>query len=108
MLSKFQEKTEVKPMNHGSVVIGKSLLCTQQKWLHTGNPQTKTWDEAQGSLYSEKQWLFVTVIGYNIRIFLNIRELTSVYIIPVLRNNLSFTCDFQKHMQEGALTSLAE
>lgn len=42
--------------------------------------------------------LFFTVIGYNIRIFVNDRELVSGYLISTLIN--SFACGFQGLKQE--------
>ena len=44
-------------------------------------------------------WLF-TVIGCNIRILLNDRELISGYLIPILEKSSSFADDFQWHKQE--------
>ena len=43
--------------------------------------------------------MFFTVIGYNIRVFLNDRELVSGSLIPTLGNSLSFACAFQRHKQ---------
>ena len=40
------------------------------------------------------------MLGYNIRIFLNDRELVSGYLISTLGNSLSFAYDFQRHKQE--------
>ena len=55
----------------------------------------------ENSLQSEKAvTFFFTVIGYNIRIFLNYRELVSGYITLSLGTSLSFAYDFQRHKQE--------
>ena len=62
--------------------------------------QSKTWNEAQRYIVIKwltivgTQCLFFTVVGYNIRIFLNERELVSGYLIPILGNYLSFVYDF--------------
>ena len=44
--------------------------------------------------------LFHTVVGYNIGIFLNNRELVSSYFLSILGKSLSFVYDFQRHKQE--------
>ena len=54
-----------------------------------------------------RQCLFFTVIGYNIRIFLNERKLVSGYFIAILGNSLSFAYDFQRHKQEVTQVKLA-
>ena len=80
-------------------------MCTNQKdSLQAGHPQTKTW---VSEVYCYKaadivwrQCLFLTVIGYNIRIFLSERELVSGCFISIFRNYLIFAYDFQKHKQE--------
>ena len=54
-----------------------------------------------------KQWLLFTVVGYNIRVFLNDKELISGYLIPTLGNSLSFAYYFQKHKQEMTQVKLA-
>lgn len=40
------------------------------------------------------------MIGYNIRIFLNDRELISDYFISFLGNNLNLAYDFERHKEE--------
>ena len=50
-------------------------------------------------LYSEKA-MTVTVIGYNITVSLNDRELVSGYVLSALGNSLSFAYDFHRHKQE--------
>ena len=49
--------------------------------------------------------LFFTVIGYNIRLFLNDRELVSGYLIKILAKSLSSAHDFQRHKQEVTKSS---
>ena len=44
-------------------------------------------------LYSEKA-MTVTVIGYNITVSLNDRELVSGYVLSTLGNSLSFASNF--------------
>ena len=47
------------------------------------------------------------MLGYNIRIFLNDRELVSGYLISTSGNGLSFAYDFQRHKQEMTQVKLA-
>ena len=55
----------------------------------------------------KKKWLFSPVIVYNIRIFLNDRELASGYLISSLGKGLSFAYDFQQHKSEMTQVKLA-
>ena len=79
----------------------------QKDSIRTGSFQTKTWNEAQGYIAMKQLaqweggdcWLF-TVISYDIRIFLNDREVVSGYCMSILGNSWSFAYDFQRHKQE--------
>ena len=57
----------------------------------------------KSSLYSEREvtvFFFFMVNGYNIRIFLNGKELVSGPLISTLGDSLDFAYDFQRHKQE--------
>lgn len=82
--------------------------------MKTGSTPTITWNEAQEYFvtkpfisWENKNYLFFTVIGYNLRILLNDRELGSGYLISSLGNSLSFANDFQRYKQEMTQVNLA-
>lgn len=44
--------------------------------------------------------MFFTVIGYSNRIFLNVKELVSGYLMSILGNEVTFAYEFQMQRQE--------
>ena len=79
-------------------MISKFILHTQQRQFmnqeHTN--QYIEWGSVYIVTKQFTQWegsdrLFFTVIDYNIRIFLNDRELVSDYLISVLGSSLNFS-----------------